>query len=94
MSTFGLDASHLRDDDFLLVAAAQTSDRRLGAGRLDRKVANGALGERLSAAAADERQSGMENDRLEIGEATLKARLLDRINPSTRRSSGTKPTPP
>ena len=56
------------DDDFLLIAAAQPPDRRLGAGRFDRKVANGALGERLPAAAADEGQSLVDDDRLQIGE--------------------------
>ena len=56
------------DDDFLLIAAAQPPDRRLGAGRFDREVANGALGERLPAAAADEGQSLVDDDRLQIGE--------------------------
>ena len=65
-----------RDDDLLLIAAAQTSDGRLGAGRLDRKVANGALGERFPATAADERQSTMEDDRLEIGEAEIEREAL------------------
>ena len=56
-----------RDDDFLLIAAAQAPNSSLGAGRLDREIANGALRERFPAAAADEGQSLMEDDRLQIG---------------------------
>ena len=69
------------DDHLLLVAAAQSSDRRFGAGRLDREVANGAVGERLSAAAADEGRRSMEDDRLEIGEAQVEGDALGQDQP-------------